>query len=65
MSTKLFVGGLSWNTTDDTLRNAFGEYGQVVDAIVIRDRDTGKFYILFFFFFASILVNVQQQNQCS
>lgn len=50
MSTKLFVGGLSWNTTDDTLRNAFGEYGQVVDAIVIRDRDTGKFYILFFFF---------------
>lgn len=42
MSSKLFIGGLSWNTTDDSLRAAFGEFGQVVDAIVIKDRDTGK-----------------------
>ncbi|KAF9653000.1 hypothetical protein BDM02DRAFT_3085478, partial [Thelephora ganbajun] len=33
---------LSWNTTDETLRNAFGEYGQVLDSIVMRDRDTGR-----------------------
>jgi len=33
---------LSWNTTDETLRQAFSEFGQVVDSIVMRDRDTGR-----------------------
>ncbi|KAG8714609.1 hypothetical protein FRC08_011684 [Ceratobasidium sp. 394] len=42
MSSKLYVGNLSWNTTDDTLRQAFEEYGQVLDSIVMRDRDTGR-----------------------
>ncbi|CAG8813743.1 15648_t:CDS:1, partial [Gigaspora margarita] len=40
MSVKLFVGGLSWGTDDRTLRSRFEEYGDVEDAIVIRDRDT-------------------------
>ncbi|KAK4516649.1 uncharacterized protein ATC70_011626 [Mucor velutinosus] len=42
MSSKLFIGGLSWNTTDETLRYKFEEFGQVTDAVVIRDRDTGR-----------------------
>ncbi|KAF5351833.1 hypothetical protein D9756_007407 [Leucocoprinus leucothites] len=42
MSAKIYVGNLSWNTTDDSLRGAFGEYGNVVDCIVMRDRDTGR-----------------------
>ncbi|KAL9540974.1 Cinnamyl-alcohol dehydrogenase Flavonol reductase/cinnamoyl-CoA reductase [Mucor bainieri] len=42
MSTKVYVGNLSWNTTDETLRQAFSDYGQVLDAIVMRDRDTGR-----------------------
>ncbi|KAG0048674.1 hypothetical protein BGZ83_006413 [Gryganskiella cystojenkinii] len=42
MSTKLFIGGLSWNTTDDSLRHGFSQYGIVEDAIVIKDRDTGR-----------------------
>jgi len=42
MSVKLFVGGLSWGTNDEALRQKFEEYGQVEDAIVIRDRDTGR-----------------------
>ncbi|KAJ8690205.1 hypothetical protein PTI98_011657 [Pleurotus ostreatus] len=42
MSFKIFVGGLSWNTTDDTLRQAFGEFGNVLDSIVINDRETGR-----------------------
>jgi len=33
---------LSWNTTDETLRQAFSNFGQVVDSIVMRDRDTGR-----------------------
>ncbi|KAI9696696.1 MAG: hypothetical protein M1836_005058 [Candelina mexicana] len=39
---KLYVGNLSWNTNDNTLRSAFEDYGQVLDAVVMRDRDTGR-----------------------
>ncbi|KAI8975884.1 hypothetical protein BD414DRAFT_497219 [Trametes punicea] len=42
MSTKVYVGNLSWNTTDDGLRSAFSSYGQILDSIVMRDRDTGR-----------------------
>ena len=42
MSKKLFVGGLSWNTTDDGLRDAFAAFGEVTDAKVITDRETGR-----------------------
>lgn len=42
MSNKLFVGGLSWDTSDDSLRDAFAAHGQVTDAKVISDRDTGR-----------------------
>ena len=38
---KLFVGGLSWGTDDNALRAAFQQYGDVSDAKVIQDRDTG------------------------
>lgn len=42
MSKKLFVGGLSWNTTEDGLRKAFEKYGHLEDAVIITDRDTGR-----------------------
>jgi cold-inducible RNA-binding protein len=42
MSNKLFVGSLSWNTTDDTLRALFETIGKVVSAKVIMDKYTGK-----------------------
>ena len=42
MGKKVFVGGLSWNTNDDTLRNAFEAFGQVEEAKVIQDRETGR-----------------------
>ena len=41
MAKKLFVGGLSWDTRDDGLRQAFASYGEVTEAKVITDRDTG------------------------
>lgn len=40
--TKLFVGNLSWSTTDSSLGEAFARYGTVVDAKVVTDRFTGK-----------------------
>jgi len=42
MSKKLFVGGLAWATTTDGLRKAFEQFGEVSDAKVITDRDTGR-----------------------
>ena len=42
MSKKLFVGSLAWATDDHGLRSAFERYGEVTDAKVITDRDTGR-----------------------
>lgn len=42
MSNKLFVGGLAWGTDSEGLKSAFAEYGEVVEAKVISDRDTGR-----------------------
>jgi RNA recognition motif-containing protein len=42
MAKKLFVGGLSWNTTSEQLKAAFGAIGTVTDAVVISDRETGR-----------------------
>lgn len=42
MSNKLFVGGLSWNTTDAGLEQAFANFGDVKEAKVIMDRDSGR-----------------------
>lgn len=42
MATKLFVGSLSWNVTDDQLKDFFSAAGQVVSANVIVDRDTNR-----------------------
>jgi RNA recognition motif-containing protein len=42
MSKNLYVGNLSFDTTSDDLREAFGQYGEVKSAQVITDRDTGK-----------------------
>jgi len=42
MAKKLYVGNLSYNTTEDGLRNLFAGFGTVASAKVITDRDTGK-----------------------
>jgi hypothetical protein len=42
MGSKLFVGGLSWNTSDQSLREAFERFGALREARVILDRETGK-----------------------
>jgi RNA recognition motif-containing protein len=42
MGKRLFVGNLSYNTTEMDLRDAFGQLGTVADAKVVMDRDTGR-----------------------
>jgi len=39
---KLYVGNLSYGVTNDTLDQLFAEFGTVVSAQVIQDRDTGR-----------------------
>ena len=42
MAKKLFVGGISWGTTEDALREAFERFGEIVSATVVTDRDSGR-----------------------
>jgi len=41
-SMKLYVGNLSYTTSEDDLRDAFSPFGEVASAKVITDRDTGR-----------------------
>lgn len=42
MPKKLFVGGLPWSVTSDELRSTFAPHGDIADAVVITDRETGR-----------------------
>ena len=42
MATKIFVGKLSFNTTDDSLQALFSQYGNVTSATIIIDRDSNR-----------------------
>jgi cold-inducible RNA-binding protein len=39
---KLYVGNMSFQTTEQDLRELFGQYGTVTDAVVMMDRDTQR-----------------------
>jgi cold-inducible RNA-binding protein len=41
-NSKLYVGNLSFKTTEDELRNAFGQFGSVTDVYVAMDKMTGR-----------------------
>ena len=42
MNTKLFVGNLSFNTTENDLQDAFAAHGVVAEANLMTDRETGR-----------------------
>ena len=42
MNTKLYVGNLSTNTTENDLQDAFAAHGTVMEANLMTDRDTGR-----------------------
>ncbi|MCB9655390.1 MAG: RNA-binding protein [Deltaproteobacteria bacterium] len=42
MQKKLYVGNLAFSTTEDDLRDAFEEHGEVVSVRLVTDRDTGR-----------------------
>ena len=42
MAKKLFVGNISWGTTDAELEKLFSEYGEVEEAVIIKDKFSGR-----------------------
>ena len=42
MGTKIYVGNLPWRATDAQLSQLFGNHGEVVDAKIVTDRETGR-----------------------
>ncbi|CAK9156831.1 unnamed protein product [Ilex paraguariensis] len=39
---KLFIGGISWDTNEDRLKEYFQHFGEVVEAVIMKDRATGR-----------------------
>lgn len=42
LGNKLFIGGISWDTSEERLREYFESYGAVEEAVIMRDRATGR-----------------------
>ncbi|KAH6819822.1 RNA-binding family protein [Perilla frutescens var. hirtella] len=40
--TKVFVGGLAWETQKDTMKKYFEQFGEILEAVVITDKTTGR-----------------------
>ncbi|KAK9050745.1 hypothetical protein SSX86_030284 [Deinandra increscens subsp. villosa] len=39
---KLFVGGISWDTNEERLKEYFQTFGEVIEAVIMKDRTTGR-----------------------
>lgn len=42
MAKNIYVGNLPWSSTEDEVRDAFAQYGEVISVNLISDRDTGR-----------------------
>ena len=58
METKLYVGNLSYDTTEDSVRTLFAKTGTVVSVDIIKDRDTGRMKG-----FAFVTMNSEEEAQ--
>lgn len=42
MSKKLFIGNISWGASDEQLRDLFAQYGEVEEAVIVKDKFSGR-----------------------
>ncbi len=42
MSKKLFVGNIEWAVTDEELKNLFAEKGEIEEAVIVKDKFSGR-----------------------
>ena len=42
MSNKLFIGNIEWGATEDDLKELFGQHGEVQEAVIIKDKMSGR-----------------------
>jgi len=42
MAKKIYVGNLSFSTTEDSLSDSFAQYGEVLSSVIVTDRYTGR-----------------------
>jgi cold-inducible RNA-binding protein len=42
MAKKLYVGNISWGVSDEDLKEAFAQFGEITDHVVMKDRDSGR-----------------------
>ena len=42
MAKKIYVGNLSFNTSEESLNDTFAHYGEVISAVIVTDRYTGR-----------------------
>lgn len=40
--TKVFVGGLAWETPTEEMRRYFEQFGEILEAVIITDKSTAK-----------------------
>ncbi|KAG6785533.1 hypothetical protein POTOM_007094 [Populus tomentosa] len=59
--TKVFVGGLAWETQSETMRRYFEQFGDILEAVVITDKNTGRSkgygFVSIYLFTCSCLIN--------
>lgn len=59
--TKVFVGGLAWETQKDTMKKYFEQFGEILEAVVIFDKNTGRSkgygFVSYFFFNGRVHLN--------
>ena len=61
---KLFIGGLNYSTTDETLKDFFSKFGELVDCVVMKFRDTKRSRGFGFVTYATIeMVDECQRNR--
>jgi hypothetical protein len=64
--TKVFVGGLAWETQSETMRRYFEQFGDILEAVVITDKNTGRSkgygFVRIFIFINGVIITAQEHH---